>query len=304
MILFKSFSFYLAIFGILSAIIFSHFTTRPPDPGVFAKKPPLAPFTEYIAATGIIESEDKNIEVGPPEGGVVEKLWFNVGDRVQKGDPLFQIDTRNLVAQLAVQEANILLEQANLQKNRALLERFHSVRDPRSISKEDLQTRQDDVRIAEMKLKVKGAEADETKLLIERQTVRAPKDGIILQQNVREGEYIAPHKPLILIGNVEQLQVRADIDEQNGGYFNQDMPAIAYPKNNSSISIPLKFVRIEPFVIPKQSLTGSSQERVDTRVLQVIYAFTPPKDYRTYVGLQVDVYIEKQNSNNKVTDEH
>lgn len=302
MSLFKSLSFYLAIFGILSAIVFSHITGRAPAPAVFAKKPPVAPFSDYIAATGIIESEDKNIEVGPPEGGLVEKLWFNVGDRVQKGDPLFQIDTRNLVAKLAVQETNILLEKANLQKNMALLARYNSVKDPRSISKEDLQTRQDDVRIAEMKLKVKGAEAEETRLQIERLTVRTPKDGIILQQNVREGEYIATDKALILIGNVEQLQVRADIDEQNAGYFNKDMPAIAFPKNNSSIVIPLKFVRVEPFVIPKQSLTGSSQERVDTRVLQVIYAFNPPENYHVYVGLQVDVYIEKKKSNDKFTD--
>ena len=50
-------------------------------------------------------------------------------------------------------------------------------------------------------------------------------------------------------------------------------------------------MRFEPYVVPKRSLTGESTERVDTRVLQVIYAFdrgTMP----VYVGQQMDVYVE------------
>jgi len=44
-------------------------------------------------------------------------------------------------------------------------------------------------------------------------------------------------------------------------------------------------------VLPKRSLTGDSQERVDTRVLQVIFAFDPGS-MPVFVGQQVDVYIE------------
>jgi hypothetical protein len=45
-------------------------------------------------------------------------------------------------------------------------------------------------------------------------------------------------------------------------------------------------------VIPKVSLTGSSTERVDTRVLQVIYSMKRPENPPLYVGQQVDVFIE------------
>jgi hypothetical protein len=57
----------------------------------------------------------------------------------------------------------------------------------------------------------------------------------------------------------------------------------------------LRFVHIEPFVVPKKSLTGSSFERVDTRVLQVVYAFDP-KALSAYVGQQLDVFIEAEAS--------
>ncbi len=66
---------------------------------------------------------------------------------------------------------------------------------------------------------------------------------------------------------------------------------MGYVRGNSSICFPLKFVRVEPLLVPKQSLTGSTSEQTDTRVLQVIYSFEC-KDLPVYVGQFIDVYIE------------
>ena len=65
-------------------------------------------------------------------------------------------------------------------------------------------------------------------------------------------------------------------------------------KSDSSKKFKVQFVRIEPYVIPKVSLTGASTERVDTRVLQVIYKLDRPKDQPLYVGQQVDVFIARK----------
>jgi hypothetical protein len=57
----------------------------------------------------------------------------------------------------------------------------------------------------------------------------------------------------------------------------------------------LRLVRVEPYVIPKRSLTGQNTERVDTRVLQVIYTFEDAfEDEKApfYIGQQVDVSID------------
>jgi hypothetical protein len=71
------------------------------------------------------------------------------------------------------------------------------------------------------------------------------------------------------------------------------MPAVAFARGNKDIRTDLKFVRFEPFIVPKRSLTGASTERVDTRVLQAIFSFEP-KDLPLYVGQQVDVYIKSE----------
>ncbi|MDR4472557.1 MAG: hypothetical protein MRJ92_07865 [Nitrospira sp.] len=57
--------------------------------------------------------------------------------------------------------------------------------------------------------------------------------------------------------------------------------------------IPLTFVRIEPYIVPKKSLTGENTERVDTRVLQVIYRFERSA-FPVYTGQQVDVFIDRE----------
>jgi hypothetical protein len=66
--------------------------------------------------------------------------------------------------------------------------------------------------------------------------------------------------------------------------------ALARLRGNPGISVPLSFVRFEPYVLPKRSLTGDTTERVDTRVLQAIYEFTP-NEFPAFVGQQVDVFI-------------
>ena len=68
-------------------------------------------------------------------------------------------------------------------------------------------------------------------------------------------------------------------------------PARATLKGHSDPFFSLRFVRIEPYVIPKKSLTGDNTERVDTRVLQVIYAIDA-QGQRFFVGQQVDVFVD------------
>ena len=104
--------------------------------------------------------------------------------------------------------------------------------------------------------------------------------------------FFIANEPLILLGDIETFQVRADIDEVNAPLVVPRSPAVAYLKGRTEQAISLTFDRIEPYIVPKRSLTGDNRERVDTRVLQVIYQFEKPA-FPIYVGQQVDVFIER-----------
>lgn len=129
---------------------------------------------------------------------------------------------------------------------------------------------------------------------LDRLTVRSLVAGRVLQVNVRPGEFVGtpPNQPLVMLGNIDMLHVRVDIDEFDIARFRSDVPATAVPRGNLQVRYPLRFCRVEPFVVPKKSLTGDNTERVDTRVLQVIYEFDPAGLPPLFVGQQVEVFIE------------
>jgi len=129
---------------------------------------------------------------------------------------------------------------------------------------------------------------------LDRLTVRALVAGRVLQINVRPGEFVGtpPGQALVILGNIDQLHVRVDVDEFDIPRFRPESTASAVPRGNLQTRYPLRFVRIEPFVVPKRSLTGETTERVDTRVLQVIYSCDPTGLPPLFVGQQMEVFID------------
>ncbi|NDC52860.1 MAG: biotin/lipoyl-binding protein [Planctomycetia bacterium] len=138
------------------------------------------------------------------------------------------------------------------------------------------------------------AEVQKIETDLDRLVVRSLVAGRVLQVNVRPGEFVGapPGQPLVIVGNIDRLHVRVDIDEFDIPRFDSRAPASAVPRGSLQERYPLSFVRVEPFVVPKKSLTGDNTERVDTRVLQVIYACDPTNRPPLFVGQQVEVYVE------------
>lgn len=139
------------------------------------------------------------------------------------------------------------------------------------------------------------ATRNQQKVLLDKMTVRAPADGKILQVNNRVGEYLSSTSGTspVLFGDTDSLMVRVDVDEINASHVLSGSTAIAMLKGDSTRQFPMQFVRIVPYMVPKQNLTGSNSERVDVRVLQLEFRFEPPR-FPVYVGQQVDVFIQAQ----------
>lgn len=217
-------------------------------------------------------------------------------------------------------EAKVAEAKASLEDVKKTLGMWESVTDARAIVAEELSRRRYAVAVAESRLALASAQLDElnagawqpekdvakaqveaaeallaaTETELQRHTVRASVDGEVLQCNIRAGEY-APAgpqtTPMILLGNTDTLHVRVDVDENDAWKVKPGAKARATLRGNSALGADLTFVRVEPYVVPKRSLTGESSERVDTRVLQVVYSF-PRSALNAYVGQLVDVYIQ------------
>lgn len=82
-----------------------------------------------------------------------------------------------------------------------------------------------------------------------------------------------------------------DVDENDAWRVKPGATAVAFARGNRDIKTPIQCFRVEPYVVPRKSLTGDNAERVDTRVLPLIYSFQRG-DMPVYIGQQMDVFIE------------
>jgi multidrug efflux pump subunit AcrA (membrane-fusion protein) len=270
--------------------------------------PPVSTFADRVAAVGLVESSTENISIGTPLSGVVTKVFVSAGQAVRRGQPLFEIDARHLGADLGVKRralsvarARVDVAAAQLEDSRRQLEFVAQLNDTRAVSAEEVARRRSAVDTATAQLElarseVAAAESQvrSVRIEIERSTVRAPLDAEVLQVRLRAGEFApaAPTaRPLVLLGRLKPLHVRVDVDEHEGWRVSPGARAVGHVRGNARLETPLTFVRFEPFIVPKTSLTGDSTERVDTRVLQVIYR-VERDDLPLFVGQQLDVFIE------------
>jgi HlyD family secretion protein len=268
---------------------------------------PMPQFESYISASGIIESASENIDIGTNLPGIVTHVYVQEGDQVQQGANLFTIDDRAARADLISAEsrakaarAQVNEAQEKLANAQSQLAKLSSVQDNRAISRNELDNQRFAVSTASagvdsLRATARSAEADAdaARVNLSRLTVTAPTAGQILKLNIHPGEY-APagslQNPLILLGDTQTLHIRADIDENDAWRFMPGAQAHASLRGNPDMKTDITFVRVQPYVTPKVSLTGSSIERVDTRVLQVIYSF-PASELKAYVGQLMDVFI-------------
>lgn len=137
-------------------------------------------------------------------------------------------------------------------------------------------------------------------------TLRAPVDGVILSVRAAVGSYVSPQgtystytggfSPLLVMGGVQDvLSVRCYVDE----ILIHRLPDPSRLRarmfiRGTDVSLPLEYVRTQPYVGPKISLSAQRTERVDVRVLPMIFKFPKPKDIALYPGELVDVYIGEE----------
>lgn len=284
----------LAVVGIGLGIMMVLLGNKGAPPAPPVDEPSESPYKTFVSGSGIVETNTENIAIGTQIAGIVTKIYVQIGSGVKAGDPLFQIDDRATRAELATREAAVKVAEADLANAKNQLALAESLTDKRALSVEDVDNRRFAVQSAEARLAEAAAQLYSTQTDLERLTVRAPVDGEVMQLKVHLGEF-APTgvlaQPLILLGSVEPMNVRVDVDEDDAWRVKAGAAAMGYLRGNRNIKTALKFVRFEPYVVPKRSLTGDSTERVDTRVLQVIYSFERG-ELPVYVGQLMDVYIE------------
>lgn len=290
----KPILFALAVLGVLGGLTAAYLFGRAPQtlPPAFA--PASSTYDTAIYANGIIESEQSggsNIVIYPQVAGPLTQVLVHEGQVVTRGVPLVTIDD-------ALPRANFELAQANLTTARDQYnKRLESYAiDPKSISKDTLDTAKGTAAQAQAALKASA-------VALAQYVIKAPADGVVLAINSTVGSYVSAQgaydtytqgfSPLIVMStDQEHLAVRCYVDE----ILIARLPTPEHIRaqmliHGTDIKVPLEFVRVQPYVSPKIELSNQRQEKVDLRVLAVIFRFEKKDLPRVYPGQLVDVFI-------------
>lgn len=305
-----------AILGVLLAIGSAYISGIPAKPQPPAFKPAENPYAKGIYANGIVETAQtsgENINVYPEVPGTVVKILVTEGQHVIAGTPLFILEdsvqrstTESAKAQIDVAKANFKSLQDQYSKQKASW-----ALDSRSVSKDVLDTAENAAKAAKATLELAQKQYQAANALLGKYVIKALSDGTVLSINTAIGSYISSQgvydtytgvfQPVMVLGNMKgDLAVRCYVDEILINRIPDPSEIQARMTiQGTKVNIPLKFVRIQPNVTPKIELSSQRTERVDVRVLPVIFSFEKREGMLIYPGQLVDVYIGKKNSTQK-----
>jgi len=283
----------LGLFGFALVTVLTHPERTGAEPSLAT---PSTPFPATVAGVGVIEPRSEAIAIGTNLPGIVAAVHVAPGAQVKTGDRLFTIDDRAARAELALAEAQERSAEVALADARDQSARASKSFAKGATSDAEATRRRYAVSLAETRLGEARAHVAAIRTEIERLTVTSPIEGKVWRVDVRPGEFAQAGplaEPLLVLGDDAVLHVRVEIDQTDAYRVRESAAAVGSLRGDAGRQAKLAFVRFEPLVQPKRALTGDGTERVDTRVLEVIYAM--PKDaLRAFVGQQMDVFIEAE----------
>jgi multidrug efflux pump subunit AcrA (membrane-fusion protein) len=282
-----------ALFGFALATTLSQPERSGAEPALAA---PTTSFRATVAGVGVVEPRGEAVSIGTQLPGIVTAVHVHAGDRVRIGSPLFTIDDRAAHAELGLAEAQAESAEVALADAQDQFERARRSFEQKATSDAEATRRRFAVEIARGRHAEARARVGVIRTEIERLTVGSPIAGLVWRVDVRPGEFAQAGplaSPLVVVGDDEVLHVRVEIDQTDAHRVRPEAAAEGSLRGNAERRFPLAFVRFEPLVQPKRALTGDGTERVDTRVLEVVYALekTSPAPF---VGQQMDVFIEAE----------
>jgi len=163
-----------------------------------------------------------------------------------------------------------------------------------------------DIRNQEKQVDALRKQAAASTALLAKYVIRAPADGIVISINTAVGSFVSSlgtyatytqgsAPVMVMASTAATLSVRVYVDE----ILLQRLPADKSPASlkasmylrGSETRIPLEYVRVQPYVTPKIQLSDERTERVDVRVLPLLFRFRKPEGLNVYPGQLVDVYL-------------
>ncbi len=158
----------------------------------------------------------QRVELGSPVSGVVENVSVNVGDKVQNGRALIQLDNTVFKAHVDEFKAQLISSQEDLKEAERERDRALELYDRTVLSDHDLQIAKNNFKAARAQLEHIRAKLITSQFNLKHSTISAPFDAVVLQRDAQPGQVIATkfrQDPLIVLAASDKMIARFYVAE-------------------------------------------------------------------------------------------
>lgn len=145
------------------------------------------------------------VEVMARVSGFLKKISYKEGERVRRGQVLFELDKKPYEAEAAAARADVEVKRSELFMSKAQLERIMPLAEQDASSKKDLDDAIGNHKKSEAALLQAQARYDKAMLDVGYATITAPVDGVASQALIREGGYVAAGSASAKLATVSKL---------------------------------------------------------------------------------------------------
>ena len=189
----------------------------PPPPGVTVAAVPERDITEWDEFTGRLDAVDA-VEIRPRVSGYIQRVAFDEGNGVRKGQILFEIDPRPYQAELARAEAELERARTGAALAAREVERAQRLVDVQAISREEFDSRTSAKAQGDAAVRAAEAAVATARLNLEWTRIRSPIAGRVSRAEVTAGNLVHAGPPdatlLTTVVSLDPIYAYFESDEQ------------------------------------------------------------------------------------------
>ncbi len=237
------------------------------------------------------------VELRPQVSGYITQIFVQDGQRVKKGQKMYEIDMSKYQASLQQARANLQSSQANLARAQKDLQRYETLLEREAIARQQVDYARTEVETARSQVASAQAQVRSASTDLGYAVINAPFDGVIGISNVRVGAQVSPGQPLLnTISSMDPIAVDFVINEQEIGRFTN---FLSNPKAqpDSLFTISMNNGQVYPHPGKLVTVDRSIGRQSGTTTVRVQF----PNPERTLIpGMTVDMRVLNQDIGQQV----
>ncbi len=208
---------------------------------------------KLFRASGFTESE-RMVTILPRVSGSLTEVSADMGDRVYKGQAVARLDSEPFALTLRQAEAAYLGAKSTFERTEQLYQ-------AKAASKQNYDQ-------AKSHFEAARSQYELAKLNMSYTEITSPMEGIVLQKHAESGELVAPQVPILTVGDLDKLIIRADIPERYYSFFLE---------NRDSMKIEARIPALKERVLPGRIKSLSPYIVPETKTFEIVATFTGDK---------------------------